>query len=315
MSFLRDLARRGGGAVLELACGTGRFAIPLAEAGFDVAGIDLAEPMLAVARRKAAAAGVTVEWALADMTAFDLGRRFGLVVLVSNTLCHLLDLAAFEGCMACVRRHLAPGGRFVIDVFVPDPRLLINAPDERVPFGRYDDPDGRGVVERRSGEEARPPGQDGEAGERRVAHAPLERNPVVDVIDETLLQVETGQPLEPAQVRAQIDVHGTQAGPGQPRRGKEREEPRIAVCSGEADPDQGRVLARLPGHLVEGVRERGGRGAEEVRLPGLQRVQGVTPEAIVEFQLAHPGRLAGGGDRWVNQGDLVLAPRAATGAG
>jgi SAM-dependent methyltransferase len=132
--------------VLELACGTGAICLPLAQAGLAVTGLDSAPAMLQEARRKADATGVVADWVLADMTRFDLGTRFDLIILAANSLCHLLDRAAFEGCMTCVRRHLTPAGRFIIDVFVPDPRLLARPAGERYRFGRYEDPDGRGEI-------------------------------------------------------------------------------------------------------------------------------------------------------------------------
>src|SRR5262249_27718354 len=63
-----------------------------------------------------------------------------------NTLCHLLTIADFEASMACVRRHLRPQGRFVVEVFVPDLRMLLQPPGERRLFSAYEDPDGRGRV-------------------------------------------------------------------------------------------------------------------------------------------------------------------------
>jgi hypothetical protein len=52
----------------------------------------------------------------------------------------------FESCLASVRKHLAPNGRFVINVFVPKIELLINEPGKRYRFSEYDDPDGRGRI-------------------------------------------------------------------------------------------------------------------------------------------------------------------------
>ena len=133
--------------VLELACGTGRVAIPLAKAGLQVTGIDLSRGMLDEARRKAAAEGVSATWIEADMRAFDLGATFSTIILVANGLCHLLTIADFEACAACVRKHLAPGGRFIIDVFVPHCGILTRDPAGRYPMSEpYDDPDGRGQV-------------------------------------------------------------------------------------------------------------------------------------------------------------------------
>ncbi|MEJ7809587.1 MAG: class I SAM-dependent methyltransferase [Gemmatimonadaceae bacterium] len=146
LPFWVERSTRSGGPVLELACGTGRVAIPIARAGLAVTGLDSSAAMLREARAKGERAGVSVEWVEGDMRAFDVGRRFALVILLGNALCHLLDLASFEGCMACVRRHLAPGGRFIIDVFVPDVGLLVHGRDQRAAFSEYESPDGGGAV-------------------------------------------------------------------------------------------------------------------------------------------------------------------------
>lgn len=146
LTFWINQARKYGGPVLELACGTGRLTIALAREGFRITGIDNSAAMLDEARRKSAEAGVAVEWVEADMRDFDLGQTFALSILPANALCHLLTLRDFETCLASVKRHLTDAGRFVIDVFVPKMELLVNKPGERFPFSEYDDPDGRGTV-------------------------------------------------------------------------------------------------------------------------------------------------------------------------
>ena len=80
------------------------------------------------------------------MRDFELDKAFSLIILPANALCHLLDLSDFEACLANVKKHLAPNGRFAIDVFVPKMELLINKPGERSPFSEYDDPDGKGRI-------------------------------------------------------------------------------------------------------------------------------------------------------------------------
>src|SRR5580658_9433792 len=73
-------ARRRGGPVLALACGTGRFAIPLAQAGIQVIGLDVTPAMLERAKTKAAEAQVEITWLLGDMRNYDLEeKRFGLI--------------------------------------------------------------------------------------------------------------------------------------------------------------------------------------------------------------------------------------------
>jgi SAM-dependent methyltransferase len=146
LPFWIDQAQRYGDPVLELACGTGRVTIALAEAGFRVTGIDSAEGMLREARRKSAERDVDVAWVQADMRDFGLDGTFSLIIVPANAFLHLLYLSDLEACLGSVRKHLAPEGRFVVDVFVPKAELLINKPGERSTFAEYDDPDGRGKV-------------------------------------------------------------------------------------------------------------------------------------------------------------------------
>lgn len=146
LPFWTAQARQYGDPVLELGCGTGRVAIPLASEGFRVTGIDNSEAMLREAGRKSVAANVDVQWLEADMRDFDLGTEYALIIIPNNALGHLLHVNDFEACLASVRRHLAPAGKFVIDVFVPKMELLINKPGERSPFSEYDDPDGHGRI-------------------------------------------------------------------------------------------------------------------------------------------------------------------------
>jgi SAM-dependent methyltransferase len=141
---LREAAKRPG-PVLELACGTGRFVVPLARAGHDVVGLDSSPPMLDEARRKASALGLAPRLVAGDMRDFDLDVRPSLIFIAGNSICHLLTNDDVGACFSCVRRHLAVGGRFLIDVFVPDPTLLARPSDTRFPYGAYDDPEGRRV--------------------------------------------------------------------------------------------------------------------------------------------------------------------------
>jgi SAM-dependent methyltransferase len=144
--FWLTQAERYGGPMLELACGTGRVALAVAEQGLAVTGIDYAPSMLAEAQRKAALGNIPIKLLAGDMRNFELGKRFALIILPNNTLCHLHTLADFKACMACVRRHLLPAGRFIVEVFVPNLDLLLQEPEERVPFSEYDDPDGGGKI-------------------------------------------------------------------------------------------------------------------------------------------------------------------------
>lgn len=131
VDFYRAQARRHGGRVLELGCGTGNKLIPLASDGHPCVGLDLSSEMVAEAQRKANERGVAVEWMQGDMRAFELGRTFDLVFIAANSLLHLQEAHDLVSCFQSVRRHLAPGGRFVFDVFNPSVRLLAAADGAR----------------------------------------------------------------------------------------------------------------------------------------------------------------------------------------
>ncbi len=149
VDFYRELARRHPGPILELACGTGKYLIPWARDGAQVSGVDAAQPMLDYAARKAAQGGIAIRLHHADMRDFSLpgATMFALIVIAGNSLCHLLTHDDLQKCLACVHAHLATGGRFVVDVFVPDVRLLARDADLRQPFGRYEDPQNGAAVE------------------------------------------------------------------------------------------------------------------------------------------------------------------------
>lgn len=146
LAFYRAEALKARGPVLELACGTGRLTLPLKKAGADITGLDVAAPMVALARRKAAAAGLDIPFLKGDARRFDLGRKFKLVFMAFNSLQHLGRREDLEGLFSSVRRHLAPGGRFIFDVFNPDPRYLTRDPGELLPVAYYDDPAGSGKI-------------------------------------------------------------------------------------------------------------------------------------------------------------------------
>lgn len=106
-----------GGRVLELAVGTGRLALPLAAAGVDVSGVDASAEMLA--RLAAADPGGRVTAVLGDMVHDAPPGPFALVFVAYNSLFNLPTEADQAACFAAVADRLAPGGRFVVEAFVP----------------------------------------------------------------------------------------------------------------------------------------------------------------------------------------------------
>ena len=107
--------------VLELGCGTGRVLIPLAEHCAQIVGVDISEAMLDVCQRKLALRGAPANARVegADITNFDLGRTFDLAIAPFRVFQNLETDAQVDGFFACLKRHLAPGGTCVLNVFRP----------------------------------------------------------------------------------------------------------------------------------------------------------------------------------------------------
>jgi hypothetical protein len=118
--FLAELA--GDGAALEFAIGTGRVAVPLAETGVKVAGIDNSEPMLARLRAKPGAERIDAR--VGDMASTRVDGEFSLVYLVFNTIFNLTTQDGQVACFENAAAHLDKGGRFVIEARVPELQRL-----------------------------------------------------------------------------------------------------------------------------------------------------------------------------------------------
>lgn len=120
LDLLVELAR--GGRVLEFAIGTGRVAVPLAARGVPVTGIELSRPMIDQLRTKADEAAIPV--VEGDMATATAPGTYALVYLVFNTISNLLTQGEQVECFRNAARHLDAGGRFVIELWVPELRSL-----------------------------------------------------------------------------------------------------------------------------------------------------------------------------------------------
>lgn len=120
VELLAELA--GDGRALEFAIGTGRVAVPLSERGIPVTGIEVSPPMVAQLRTKADEATIPV--VLGDMATAVAPGNYMLVFLVFNGISNLLTQAEQVACFRNAARHLRPGGRFVIELWVPELRKL-----------------------------------------------------------------------------------------------------------------------------------------------------------------------------------------------
>jgi SAM-dependent methyltransferase len=120
VGLLAELAH--GGRALELGIGTGRLALPLAQRGVPVHGIDLSRAM--VARLRAKPGGEAIEVTIGDFATTRVDGTFSMAYLVFNTIKNLTTQQAQVACFRNVAAHLEPGGCFVIEVNVPSLRRL-----------------------------------------------------------------------------------------------------------------------------------------------------------------------------------------------
>jgi len=127
--YLRHAPRAGGergpDSVLELAAGPAEHALELARRGVPCTALDLSPAMCARARDKAASAGLALGVVHADMRDFALRRRFGLVITMLNSVCHLMELDGLVSHLRAVARHTAPGGLYVMELAHPADVLTI----------------------------------------------------------------------------------------------------------------------------------------------------------------------------------------------
>ena len=140
-SFFQDAVQQYGQPVLELASGSGNILIPLAESGIDITGIDLSDSMLTACRRKAAERHVKVNIEKGDMRGFDLDRKFPLIYIAGNSLQHLNTVREISECFESVKRHLAPNGKLLVEVFNPYIPLLAREMGRRYSLGTRGDYD------------------------------------------------------------------------------------------------------------------------------------------------------------------------------
>ena len=139
--FYLDEAKRSGGPVLELGCGTGRVSIPIALSGIELVGLDSSTAMLERAQQKAESTRATgLSLLQADMRNFLLPDKFSLIIIPFRGLLSVLSVEDEVRVLANIKRHLAPGGRLVFDIFVPDLNMMVQEGDVPYHFRDVTDP-------------------------------------------------------------------------------------------------------------------------------------------------------------------------------
>jgi SAM-dependent methyltransferase len=131
VGFYVDHALASGGPVVELAVGTGRIAVPIAEAGVSVIGVDSSPEMLAVARAAAEAAGVSerLDLRVGDLREPPVRERVPLAICPFRSLLHMATEAEKLRALRAARELLEPRGRFVFDVFAPSREDIVETHD------------------------------------------------------------------------------------------------------------------------------------------------------------------------------------------
>ncbi len=126
--FYVGMAVESGGPVLELGCGTGRVLIPTARSGVRITGLDKSSEMLRICQAKLDKEEPSVKaltrLVQGDIRSFDLKQTFALVAITFGPFNNLVTVEEQLACLACVRKHLKPGGRLVFDVYHPKPDEL-----------------------------------------------------------------------------------------------------------------------------------------------------------------------------------------------
>lgn len=145
LNFWIEIAKKYGDPILELAAGTGRISIPLAEKGLKVTGLEISQSMIERARQKSN----RVEWLKADIRDFKLQKKFKLIIFPYLTINTLLKVEDIESMLDCVKNHLEPNGRLVFDLIAPTPKFLLDlflGSDRRMLDCIFSSPDGQGNI-------------------------------------------------------------------------------------------------------------------------------------------------------------------------
>jgi SAM-dependent methyltransferase len=141
--YLRSLPP---GPVLDLGTGSGRIALPLARSGRRVVGVDRSRAMLDIAAARAQRDGLPLRLVEADISAFELEERFSAALLSFSLLAFLPGPKERAACLEACRRHLAPGGLLVCDLFSPDLAVLAAGGAPRRYLKTFRDPEAPAIV-------------------------------------------------------------------------------------------------------------------------------------------------------------------------
>ena len=119
LAYIEEAASGADGPVIELACGTGRLAIPMARRGYQIIGVDIHEGMLALARQKTEQEKLDIAFYRQDCTELALNLKAPLIYMTGNSFQHFLTNDSQNALFESVKRHLQPHGHFIFDTRNP----------------------------------------------------------------------------------------------------------------------------------------------------------------------------------------------------
>ncbi|MCC8153779.1 MAG: class I SAM-dependent methyltransferase [Tannerellaceae bacterium] len=144
--YLRWLKEKKDGNILELCCGTGRLAIPLAREGYTITGVDNSTSMLKQAADKANELNIPILFIESDMRYLDLPEMYDVIFIPFNSIHHLYTNRDLFDVLIRVKKHLKKDGYFIFDCFNPNIHYIVEAEKEEQVVAEYSTRDGREVV-------------------------------------------------------------------------------------------------------------------------------------------------------------------------
>ena len=132
--------------ILELCCGTGRLTIPIAQAGYNICGVDYTPSMLEQAKKKAFEAKLKIDFIEADIKMLDLQEKFDLIFIPFNSIHHLYQNEDLFKTLECIKNHLQKRSLFLLDCFNPNIQYIVESEKEQTVIADYTTDDGRNVL-------------------------------------------------------------------------------------------------------------------------------------------------------------------------
>jgi ubiquinone/menaquinone biosynthesis C-methylase UbiE len=144
LDLYQNFAEICGGKILELACGSGRVLLPLAQEGYEITGVDTSAEMLKLARQRLETAGVAGQCTLVqqDVSKLHLQQKFRLAFIALGSFAHLISREMQQKALAAIRAHLSQGGLFIIDISNADVRYMEDLGGQLLHLGTWRGDDG-----------------------------------------------------------------------------------------------------------------------------------------------------------------------------